>query len=391
MLQEMVIAGSAAFAASTSRSASLVSTSTQHLAQGVDCLLASQQAALQSGAAHNESVAQLIATSSSTFQEDMEVISSQRTTADSTLAGVSGMVGTKRKFLDCTVTELCGHVETAIQQGVEVVDKTSFTASKVLSDVSAASQDMSASASSAMDTFTGFMDKEGEALRSGLQAHFSTVSAHTGAQSAGLAALLGEAGAHAEAMDACRVEVTGATPRKVQPASFEGPFKRTRSHSTIRQSARSDVLESHSMEEGMEGPATTVRYEVAKTGIAECVAQYSSAEADEVELAAKPEPLSLEVPVAQEIQEEPTPASRNSSLSSMRSSASSARLSKESSISDCSAAQADADLEADIAMENANPNITNSRSSRGASGKGRSKIATLGARSSRSNTLSEAN
>jgi hypothetical protein len=317
------------------------------------------------------------------------------------------MVGTKRKFLDSTVTDLCSEVATAIEQGVTVVDSTSATASKVLSDVSAASQAMNASASGAMDSFTAFMDEEGEALSSGLKEHFSMVASHAGAQSSGLAELLNEAGAHLEAMQACKVEPTGSTPRKTREATFEGPFKRTRSHAAIRETARSAVLDAQPVEEdaAVEGAPRVIPYETAKAGIAECAAKASAAEPEE-EMEVEPvqaATLSLEIDTASSpiVAEEETPVlsaitvsrGRSSSQASTKSAASS-RLSKESATSEGGSSIVDVEIDGEggfFAVENANPNITNTRSSRGAVGKSKSKIATLGgSRSNRSGALADA-
>jgi hypothetical protein len=325
------------------------------------------------------------------------------------LASVSGMVGTKRKFLDSTVTDLCNDVAAAIDQGVSVVDSTSATASKVLSDVSAASQAMNVCASAAMDSFNEFMDQEGEALSSGLKEHFSVVACHAGAQSSGLAELLNEAGAHLEAMQACKVDPTGSTPRKTREASFEGPFKRTRSHAAIRESTRSALLDAQPVEEdaAVEGVQRVIPYETAKAGIAECAAKASAADPEE-EMEIEPAqaaalPLAIDTassPVVAEVEEE-TPVlsaitvgrGRSSSQASTKSAASS-RLSKESASSEGGSSIVDVEIDGEggfFAVENANPNITNTRSSRGAVGKSKSKIATLGgARSNRSSALADA-
>lgn len=400
MLQELVSSSTAAFDESAVRTASMTSAASQRLDQGISALSSAQGALTHHGAQHSEAVSSLIASSSAAFSGDMSVVSTQRQTADSVLATVSGMVGSKRKFLDCTVTELCAHVDGAIQQGVSVVDATSATASKVLSDVSSASQAMNASASSAMDTFTTFMDQEGEALSSGLDTHFSAVETHSATQTADLSALQKAGGIHRETIQESKVQATGATPRKVQPGSFEGPFKRTRSHGLIRNIAKQSLLPPSSAEEGssVDG-AATLNYEVAKQGIAECTAMACAA----VDADAEEEPAELEMEVAvAEVAELPAfPAAiaradsaeaevsvrgRSSSVSTM-STTSSSRLSKESSTSDCSGGSGGArdstegaELGLLSAGENANPNITTTRNSRGTS-KGRggsSKIAALG-------------
>lgn len=381
MLQELVASGTSAFDESAVRTANMTAAAAQRVDQGISAMSAAQSALSQHSAQHGTRLSSLITASSAAFAGDMSVVSGQRQTADSVLATVSGMVGTKRKYLDSTVTELCSHVDTAIQKGVAVVDTTSATASKVLSDVSNASQAMEATASAAMETFTSFMDQEGEALSSGMDSHFSAVSAHASTQSADLMALQKAGGIHQEAVQATAVQVTGATPRKVQPSSFEGPFKRTRSHSVIRGAAKSSLQPS---EEG-----ETISYEAAKQGIADCSARAAQCvEHCEMEISVME---AVEVPVVAaiaavaavaEVEADVSSRGRSSSVSTM--STSSSRLSKESATSES------ADLENDI-TENANPNITTSRSSRGASkGRGSSKIATLGRSTSTRNNIAAA-
>jgi hypothetical protein len=393
MLQELVTTGSAAFETSAARSSALDCAVASRLEVGVTALTAAQSAIQQSGAQHHQAVSALAQSSSDRFTVDMQVASAQRLTADSTLASVSGAVGAKRKFLDSTVTELCSHVDVAIQQGVTVVNSTSATASKVLSDVSAASQAMDASASASMDAFTSFMDQEGEALSEGLKAHFGMVASHAGAQSAGLAALHKEAGAHGEAMQAARLLTTGTTPRKVQRANFEGPFKRTRSHVAIRDQARDGVLRAQPVPEDAEGPARAVSYEVARSGIAHCAENACSADdaAEDPVMDFATETVASVIPATGSADDEAAALTasvgRTSSASTGSSKSHSSRASKDSTESATS--EVEIDVEGGF-MENANPNITNTRSSRGATGKSKSKIATLGSRSNRSSAFTDA-
>lgn len=400
MLQELVTTGVSAFEASTARARTMNTATTERLHEGVAALSSAQAAIHQNSMLHNQAVSALVQSSSSTFSADMQVAATQRQSADQMLASVSGAVGTKRKFLDSTVTELCSHVDAAIEQGVQVVDSTSATATKVLSDVSAASQAMKASATASMEAFTQFMDQEGEALSEGLQAHFGMVASHAGAQSAGLAALHREAGAHGEAMQAAKLQATGTTPRKVQVAAFEGPFKRTRSHGAIRDQTRDAVLRAHIAPEDAD-EVRVVAYEVAKGGIMQCaeaarVADSTEEDAEmvgeEEEVATTPASESTTVAAVMEapaVEEEPAVLAAVSSRSSSGSTVSASSGSSKSQSSRSTAASVD-DLDADGAfLENANPNITNTRASRGAMGKSRSKIATLGSRtrSSASDTL----
>jgi hypothetical protein len=126
---------------------------------GLSALSQSEQRKLAHCEQHAQSTAAILASSSSDFSSEMQVVTAQGIDADRTLATVSGMVGAKRKFLDSTVTELCEHVDNAIEEGVKVVDATSEMATKVLSDVSNASQAMDASSGAALASFTAFMDK----------------------------------------------------------------------------------------------------------------------------------------------------------------------------------------------------------------------------------------
>ena len=371
MLAELVTKGAAAFEASAARTTAFSSAAAQRLDQGI-LAFNSAQSGIHTGAVqHSAEIKALLAQSSQQFTTDMSVVSLQRETADNTLSTVSGMVGAKRKYLDVTVTELCAHVDAAIEQGVTVVDATSATANKVLSDVSSASQAMNATASGAMDTFTAFMDQEGEALRSGLQDHFNTVSAHAQAQNGDLVALKKAAGIHSETMEGHRLPSSGRTPQKVAPVSFEGPFKRTRSHGVIRSEAKAQILQTEDGE--------PISYDVARAGIIDCIALSAS-----IPMEAESE---VEVPFVAAI--EAVAEHVVSDRSSTGSAASSSTISsKESSSGKFSV---DGELEVDGEggfllgpSENVNPNITTTRQSRG-NAKSRSKLAAPGSsRSSRS-------
>lgn len=363
MLQELVSKGTAAFDSSAALSASMATAAAQRLDEGIASLSATQNSIQVLSATHNSGVTALSASSAHQFTSDMTIVSEQRASADSMLATVSGMVGAKRKYLDVTVSDLCAHVDSAIEQGVAVVDATSATASKVLSDVSSASQAMNTTASQAMDTFTSFMDQEGEALSSGLQAHFGVVASHANEQTGDLVALKKAAGIHSESMEASRLQQTGSTPRKIAPISFEGPFKRTRSHGVIRASARTALV---CTEEGAEG----VTYDAARAGIAECIALSASLptlDMDADEVSAPAHTVAVVEPVLEEI----VMVADRTSTGSV-----STVSSKEST---SSKSQASCDYDSDAFQmgpsENVNPNITTTRQSRGNASKSRSRIA----------------
>ena len=394
MLQELVSKGSAAFASSAARSASLCTSATQRLDQGISALSTAQRHIQHETEQHDQSVSALLTSTTHQFTSDMSIVAEQRATADSTLSTVSGMVGTKRKYLDETVTELCAHVDEAIAQGVTVVENTSVTANKVLSDVSQASQAMNSTASSAMDTFTAFMDQEGEALCSGLQSHFDTVAAHAQVQTQDLSALQKAAGIHNETMEGQRLASTGRTPQKVAPVSFEGPFKRTRSHGIIRTEAKNQLLA-----EAQQDGEQELSYETARAGIIDCIALSASLPMDTVftEESAAVAPLSIAVEENEEIVHDRS-STGSASVASRASNASSvsrdSTSSKNSSIS-ASTEQVDIDGEGGFLLgpsENVNPNITTTRQSRGNASKSRSKLAAPGSTSSRStrNVLAQA-
>jgi len=176
------------------------------------------------------------------FNREITEIAQHRDGIESILSGVCAAAGSKRKYLQSTVSALSDHAEEAIRQSVQAVDRTSTTASGILSAVSEASSSMDRSTADAMDLFVGFLDNHGDALSVTLQSHFLSIHDHCQQQQQSMVDLRTAAEQHREAIMGAVVESTGDTPKKVLESSHRSPFKRTRNHSIIKHDARRLVL-----------------------------------------------------------------------------------------------------------------------------------------------------
>jgi len=176
-----------------------------------------------------------------TFSADMNGIQKSRDQSYATLTSVSDTVGSKRKFLEDTVTSVIGNVDTAIVEGCSVVETTSETANKILRDVNSAAVRMNDSASAFMRGFTAYMNQEGDNISSELGKHFSAVEAHLAAQRAGLEGINTSAVAHGENIVDTELKPTGNTPKKTifVPREAVAP---TRNHTEIRSEVREQLI-----------------------------------------------------------------------------------------------------------------------------------------------------
>lgn len=115
-----------------------------------------------------------------------------------------------------------------------VVDSTSETANKTLTDVSGAANKMSKSAAGAMSSFTQYLSQDGQAISSGLSAHFSATSKHLTNQSKGLDGINESAQLHTKEVRSIAAIPTAGTPNRetMQPLR-ERPLRSTRSHALI--------------------------------------------------------------------------------------------------------------------------------------------------------------
>jgi len=249
LLKEMVQKNSTALEAASSLAASLCADSQQKLSSDLAEMATTQSSMLDACNTHAKTLDTAASTNGSNNRKALEGLLASRTTADGVLTGISGTVGTKRKFLDTTVTGLVGEVSVAITQGCSSVDSTSETANKVLKDISGAASKMTKSASEAMSSFTTYLGQEGQAISAGLGAHFKAAESHLGGQKRGLTAASEEAAAHNDSIRDTMLISTNTTPTKktVQPLR-ERPLHSTRQHSVIMEEARAGTwrLQSYS-------------------------------------------------------------------------------------------------------------------------------------------------
>ncbi|KAJ1420506.1 hypothetical protein B484DRAFT_399840 [Ochromonadaceae sp. CCMP2298] len=254
MLQDMVAHSSAAFRASAASTTHMASSASATLNAGLDALTSSQQDICLKVGQNADTLDLHLTQTGGAFTTQMQGVSTASQGADAVLSTVSGEVGAKRKFLDHTVGELAVEVGGAIETALGVVDSTSLTASQVLTDVSAASRAMQATASTSTDAFAAYMDCEGDLLCATLNTHFSALGGHVLTHIEGLGEMEESAQRHDWVISESAVPVTGSTPQKLSLTASQSPFKRTRAHREIKTAAR-----------GVGG----VGYEEASRGIAE--------------------------------------------------------------------------------------------------------------------------
>jgi hypothetical protein len=237
MLRDMLQNTLQAFTQTATSASTFVNTAADAANKGIEAIEASHA----SSADANKENIENIATSSRAAAEEISagVVATKLTgtETDTMLSAVSGDVGAKRDNLDKTVESLVSNVDAAIQEGCAVVSNTKSTAHTVLQDVTNATQSMTASANTAMDSFVEFMDGKGDDLQKQLETHFEDLRTHFAGQENGIASIgervTGYGVVVAEAVD----RPTGQTPKKTPFAPLQ-PLAATENHETIKSTAR---------------------------------------------------------------------------------------------------------------------------------------------------------
>jgi hypothetical protein len=132
-------------------------------------------------------------------------------------------------------------VDRALFQGCEAVSKTSETANVILREVTAATETMTASASTAMDSFVAFMDGKGQAVQDELSQHFVVLDNHFLNQKAGVAVVARTTEAYGTDVSGSVVGTTGSTPKKTVYQALDELVK-TRDHEAIKQDSRAGIM-----------------------------------------------------------------------------------------------------------------------------------------------------
>lgn len=242
MLKEMVDSSAATMEDVNTQATSLCSQQSLRLQSGLDSIQTTTQSIHANQVRHLSQVAALADNNTTSLRSDMQQVSQQRAAADGMLESVTSTVGVKRKFLDSTVMELCEHVDTAMEQSITVVEETCHTAEVVLNKVSDASKTMEQTTSSAVSTFTQCMKEQGGVVSEALESHFTHLAAHTQQAGVQLDNMKQQASQHCDQLLQSATEVTGNTPRKVATcATLESPFKRTRNHTSIRNTVKQEL------------------------------------------------------------------------------------------------------------------------------------------------------
>jgi hypothetical protein len=245
MLRDVSSTFTAAVDESSSLAGEVAGSVARTVAGGVHALNESQRRVYSTAADHVEATGETTRGAAAAFDLQMSALVQQRDGIESILSSVSATAGAKRTYLQSTVSSLSVHADNAIRQSVQAVDRTSTTASGILSDVSEASISMDRSTAEAMDAFVGFLDDRGDAMTVTLQTHFSTVHEHCQQHQQSMVDQRTAAEQHRNSVMGALVQPTGDTPQKVlESLHRSGEFKRTRSHSIIKSEARQVLLDS---------------------------------------------------------------------------------------------------------------------------------------------------
>ena len=119
MVKEMLQKNSAALEAASAAASTMFTVTEQQI--GSDCaqLTTVHGKILDSTIIHCRTLDGFASEVHSSNSENLDKVSTMRDATDGTLAGISETVGTKRKFLDATVTTLIGEVDHAIDQSCQ--------------------------------------------------------------------------------------------------------------------------------------------------------------------------------------------------------------------------------------------------------------------------------
>lgn len=244
MLRDLSSTFTAAVDESSSQAGEVAGSVARTVAGGVHALNESHRLVYSTAADHVEATGETTRGAAAAFDLQMSALVQQRDGIESILSSVSATAGAKRTYLQSTVSALSVHADDAIRQSVQAVDRTSTTASGILSDVSEASISMDRSTAEAMDAFVGFLDDRGDAMTVTLQTHFSTIHEHCQQHQQSMVDQRTAAEQHRNSVMGALVQPTGDTPQKVLESLHRSPFKRTRSHSIIKRDARQVLLDS---------------------------------------------------------------------------------------------------------------------------------------------------
>lgn len=244
MLRDVASTFAAAVDESSSHAGEVADSVGLAVAGGVQALNESHRLLYSTAADHVGAVGDTTRSAAAAFDLEMSALEQQRDGIESILSGVSATAGSKRTYLQSTVSALSVHADDAIRQSVQAVDRTSTIASGILNDVSEASSAMDRSTADAMDAFVGFLDDRGDAMTVTLQTHFSAIHDHCQQQQQSMVDLRTVAEQHRDAVMGALVQPAGDTPQKVLQSMHRSPFKRTRSHSIIKRDARQVLLDS---------------------------------------------------------------------------------------------------------------------------------------------------
>ena len=237
MLRDMLQNTLQAFTQTATSASTFVGTAADAANKGIEEIEASHAS---SADANKENIENISTSSRAAVEEISAAVVATKLTGtetDTMLSAVSGDVSSKRDNLDKTVESLVSNVDAAIQEGCSVVSDTKNTAHTVLQDVTNATEAMTDSANTAMDSFVQFMDGKGDDLQKQLETHFEDLHTHFAGQESGMASIGERVTSYgvvvAEAVD----RPTGHTPKKTTFAPLQ-PLAATESHETIKATAR---------------------------------------------------------------------------------------------------------------------------------------------------------
>lgn len=177
-----------------------------------------------------------------------------RSLADASLRNVSGSVLTQKHRLEETVSNVVDHVKAAVLSGCAVIQSTSATANKVVTDVTNASENMSGKATESMDEFKAFLEDTGAKLSAELSTHFQDLDSHLATQDESLARVDDQLGSFGQTMLSTQVVATGATPKKQRFAPLP-VLASTRSHEEIKSEVREAASHAQSTDEHLTSAA----------------------------------------------------------------------------------------------------------------------------------------
>ena len=237
MLRDMLQNTLQAFTQTATSASTFVGTAADAANKGIEEIEASHAS---SADANKENIENISTSSRAAVEEISAAVVATKLTGtetDTMLSAVSGDVSSKRDNLDKTVESLVSNVDAAIQEGCSVVSDTKNTAHTVLQDVTNATEAMTDSANTAMDSFVQFMDGKGDDLQKQLETHFEDLHTHFAGQESGMASIGERVTSYgvvvAEAVD----RPTGHTPKKTTFAPLQ-PLAATESHESIKETAR---------------------------------------------------------------------------------------------------------------------------------------------------------